>query len=308
MPLFSRRDFLKTSALAGTVAAWSPWPTSATPPEPPSPLLRADAATRPVSLAEIAVLDDASRLLLYTFEAPPQVVGTLMNRPDVYRIAGMVEADPEEVVDVLAGAAEAESYSAERTAFAMGWLAHRAATARLTTQEEVASDVASEAAVYRDAEILRALSGTPEPSAEADAEAIAGLFNGMWHRALIRLHTIKPDEGDVERWMSGLLDWHTADRDLWHRYAEAVARPDPETRRQHVTDVNFYAPSDRIIGLAETIRQGDLQAGYDIAAAAEAPGQSRYALALADAYGRLRAAAAFLDGNGSRQALLAERG
>ena len=87
---------------------------------------------RPVSLAEVAVLDDAMRLLLYGFEASPPVVGALMNRADVLRIAGTVEAEPEEVVDVLAGANEAERFGAERTAFAMGWLAHRAAAARLT--------------------------------------------------------------------------------------------------------------------------------------------------------------------------------
>ena len=130
----------------------------------------------------------------------------------------------------------------------------------------------------------------------------------MWHRALIRLHTLKPDEDAAEAWMTRLLDWHEADRDRWRRYAEAVARPDPEKRRRYVTEVNFYDPSDKIIGLAATIRQGDLRAGYDIPAAAEAPGESRYARALADAYGRLSAAAAFLDGNGARHALLADRG
>ena len=310
MTNFSRRDFLKTSALAGTVAAWSPWW-----PQGAAAMPFADPtgkAARAVSLAETAVLDDATRLLLYTFEAPPQAVGVLMNLPDVARAAGMVEAEPGEVADVLAGAAETESYGPERAAFAMGWFAHRAAAARLTTEEEAAMEAAPERAIYRDAEILRALSGSPEPDVQSgagtDPEALAELFGGMWQRALIRLHTLRPDEDDVENWMGRLLDWNEANHDRWRQYAEAVLQPDPEKRRRYVTDVDFYEPSDRLVQLAEAVRQGDLEAGYDIAAAVEAPGQSRYALALADAYGRLRAAADVFGGGGSRQALLADRG
>ena len=290
---WTRRDLLKAAGLASAGLALAP-PAFAR----GGGAARAFDALRVPALPAVGALDDALALYAYAVPMPARFAGAVLNHPDLVRTAGLLPATPPDAVallDAFRADHDAEG-AAEKAAFGAGWLAHRAATA------ELGGAASDEAAVYRAAEVLRDRGRGAGPGDPDDVEA---LFNAMWHRTMIRLHTLKPDERDVEGWMGRFVAWRREAEARARALAEAVAAPDPAARRRHTA--GFYDPADPVVALARRLERHELTAPPPLQAAIAEPGASAYARAVAAATRTLLQATAYVDGTAVAADLVALR-
>jgi hypothetical protein len=205
----------------------------------------------------------------------------------------------------------------QKLAFVLGWMGHRAADRQMKPVFRSADPDCprkpTDCSVYHDAFVLREVYGAGEqdpyspftaardpsqhPAAEAvQVEELEDLFGVIWQRTMIRMHTFKPDEDNVETWLEQLF---AARAELYvdiARYSEALLRPDPDKVKQFLQDVNFYDASDEIIRLARALQQGEAVPDPDIGNAVDAAAQgSHYAQALGKAMGYLKAASDYFE-------------
>ncbi len=195
-----------------------------------------------------------------------------------------------------------------KLAFILGWLTHRAADRQMKPifrEVEPGRPVSpAHSSVYQDAFIFhevyqsgkaspyhpQTFADTPDVAPGIDAAALEELIRVLLQRALIELHTLIPDDENIEGWLENLFDRQQrfyVDRE---RYAQAVANPDPEWVRRGIEEVNFYDRDEPIIQAARAIQHGQ-SAGVVAAVAAEA--RSHYAQALKMGCGYILAASDF---------------
>jgi hypothetical protein len=296
----SRRTFLKAGALSGAALLTGGWADALAAPLVAGGAPRNESA---LSLTRVAVLDDALRLWLYGFDHSAWVVGRVLNQIDVARTAALLPATPAEVADLLVVpratyAAEAAEMAnrvqppprtAERVAFGLGWLGFHAAAAPLGTPD-------AGAALARDATVVR--SYAPGGADGADAEAVESLLDLLWHRALVKLHTLRPDAGDVDGWIHRYVEYADALAARHARLAEAVAggaSPGP----------GFLDVSDPVVAAARELRFGAADRPVPVEALLAAPGASRYARAVTAATRALQAGARYVEGEIDAPALVA---
>ena len=290
---WTRRDLLKAAGLASAGLAV---PALARP-ALAGPGGAALDALRVPSIPAVGALDDALALYAYAAPMPARFAGAVLNHSDLVRTASLLPATPPDAVallDAFRADHDAEG-AAEKAAFGAGWLAHRAALS------ELGGAASDEAAVYRAAEVLRDRGRGGAGSAD-DVEA---LFDAMWHRTMIRLHTLKPDDQGVEAWMGRFVAWRREAEARARALAEAVATPDPAARRRYTA--GFYDPADPVVALARTMERHELTAPPPIRAALAAPGASAYACAAAAAARTLLQATAYVDGTAAADDLVALR-
>ena len=195
-----------------------------------------------------------------------------------------------------------------KLAFILGWLTHRAADRQMKPifrEVEPGRPVSpAHSSVHQDAFIFhevyqsgkanpyhpQTFADTPDVAPGIDAAALEELIRVLLQRALIELHTLIPDDENIEGWLENLFDRQQrfyVDRE---RYAQAVANPDPEWVRRGIEEVNFYDRDEPIIQAARAIQHGQ-SAGVVAALAAEA--RSHYAQALKMGCGYILAASDF---------------
>ena len=292
---WTRRDLLKAAGLASAGVALAP-PAFARPALAGGGGAVLDALRVP-ALPAVGALDDALALYAYAVPMPARFAGAVLNYPDLVRTAGLLPATPPDAVALLdAFRADHDApAAAEKAAFGAGWLAHRAATA------ELGGAASDEAARYRAAEVLRDRGRGGVGSAD-DVEA---LMEAMWHRTMVRLHTLKPDDQDVEGWMGRFVAWRREAEAEARALAEAIAAPDAAVRRRHTA--GFYDPADPVVALARTMERHELTAPPPLRAALAEPGASAYARAAAAAARTLLQATAYVDGTAAADDLVALR-
>jgi hypothetical protein len=178
-------------------------------------------------------------------------------------------------------------------------------------------DSPTDCSVYHDVFVFRAVyaAGAEEPYAGAvltrEAESLPrgnlppaeleDLLRAILQRALIGLHTFRPDADHIEDWIDGLLGLGQQFRVNVARYAEALAEPDPEKVRRFIEEPNFYDPADPVIALARSIQKGQpLQTPVTDALAASTQG-SHYSRALVRACNYLAVASDYFQGHISEQ-------
>ena len=290
-PGTSRRAVLKAGALSGAALFTTGWASLGA--TPPATALAGGAAAVP-SLARIAAVDDAVRLWLYSFDSPAWVVGRVLNRIDIARVAAILPATAAEVADLLEGAratyaaevadpsqkAVAPPQTAERVAFGLGWLAHHAAEGPL------GGPAGDDARLARDAAVLQ--SYMFDGAAPPDADSVESLYDVMWHRALVRLHTLKTDESDVEAWIHRFMGFVEADEDRRAQIAAAAGGAGAGT--------DFLDPADPVIATTRRLRVGAVREPVPVLALLDAPGASRYARAVAEATRALLSGAQYITG------------
>jgi hypothetical protein len=206
---------------------------------------------------------------------------------------------------------EEGDWLAEKLAFVLGWLCHRAADLqmkpifRAVDAESVESP--TDCSVYHDVFLFREVYGAgrhepyvpdslevrPESSAATQAfqtTEVEGALRSLWQRALIGMHTFIPDEEDVDGWLERLFKLRQQFYVDIRRYAEAFANPNPHKVQRFILDVKFY-DSDPLIRLARSIQNGTPDTSIDLQIALEAAAtQSQYAQALRRGYIYLQAA------------------
>jgi hypothetical protein len=135
------------------------------------------------------------------------------------------------------------------------------------------------------------------PRTEA-AAALERHFQTLLRRALIAMHTIKPDPEHIHDWLERLLDGLQTFPKSLHQYAELNAEWDPDKVRKYLVEKRFYGRDDVLIRLARDVQRGATVAPQQVVEACEATGRShsRYARALAKAIDYLVAAGELFDG------------
>ena len=280
-----------------------------------TPLLSPAAATAPPAgsgLTAIAAVDDAVRLARHDVRASEttrRVLGQNVNLEspgNVALTASGLRVAPEAVVGMIAryrdGRPHDDAEAADlRLAFALGWLAHRAARAGLAPAYAGAAPDPAERAAYHDAAVLRGRSASAAPGGAVDP--VERLFQEFGGRMLTRFHTLNPDYDDVPGWVGRLADRRRERFAFLARLARAYQAPDPDKQRRYVTDPNVYDPDDVAVRAARALQAGT--AATVDPAVSEADGPSLYARAVGRGYANLMAADAVLRGDASAGDLVA---
>jgi hypothetical protein len=191
---------------------------------------------------------------------------------------------------------------AEKLAFVLGWLCHRAADLQMKpifrAVDGDCTERPTDCSVYHDVFLFREVYGagkhepyvpdsldvTPASSAATrvfQAPEVEGALRSMWQRALVAMHTFVPDQEDVDGWLERVFAMRQQFYVDIRRYAEAFANPDPDKVQRFLVDVNFYEDSDSLVRLARSIQEGTPDTTIDLPMAVEAAAsQSQYAQAL----------------------------
>lgn len=308
--MMNRRHFLTHTAAAGAGLALG-LPALA---RSASSFARAaDALAAGTHLTPLLLVDDAVRLTLVNPSISGDLKTAMIEHQAFARVSGALSRSEQDVVALLTtirdGWATRDGLPVEnhevhgdmlepKLAVAAGWLAHRAA--QQTIYGDAAVTLDDDRAVYHDVTLLQAVHQSEpvaSPETTVSVEALAQLFQMMYLRTYMRMHTIDPDFDDVEGWILRVVQWNNDLEPLTRRYAEAYVQPDAAKVRRYVQAPNFYAPSDPLIRLARSLHQGLTQSAIDLdEAVAAASTQSQYARALGQAYRTLASVGAFLDG------------
>jgi hypothetical protein len=160
-----------------------------------------------------------------------------------------------------AGLDAASARPAEAKALAV-WLG-----ARLSRHASASWGAAEDAAVLK----VRGPQGT------ATAKDFELYLNAIDYRCRIAFHTLAPEEGDIHRWLEGVIRWSRAIGDYKAKLAAALASP---------SGAAFASTADPLIRIALAIRAGRIVNPESLAGARPS---TPYGQALAAALGSLRA-------------------
>jgi hypothetical protein len=230
-------------------------------------------------------------------------------------------------VDLIAWAAEQAADQTGRPdemvqrklAFVLGALTHRAAD-RLTKPitncwkgQPDAADAggdANESKIMQDIFVFKEvfahgqgpgaepfMPGLIEPAGSESAFQAERFFRLMLRRALISMHTIRPDSKDIHHWLDAFFENLQTFPKRIEQYAHLAAEWDPAKVRRYLIEKNFYRRTDALIELARDVQRGSTVSPAQVVEALQATDKthSRYARALAKAMDYLLAAGELFD-------------
>lgn len=266
------------------------------------------------NITHTAILDDCFRLMAAHDKVCDAFREVMRDQVRFARLGGITRRGDFHSVGLLTSIRErwdgrsADDKLEPKLAFILGWLTHRAADRQMKPvfrEVEPGRPVSpAQSSVYQDAFIFhevfqsgnaspyhpQTFADTPDVAPGIDAAALEELIRVLLQRALIELHTLIPDDENIEGWLENLFDRQQrfyVDRE---RYAQAVANPDPEWVRRGIEEVNFYDRDEPIIQAARAIQHGQ---SADVVAAVAAEASSHYAQALKMGCGYILAASDF---------------
>lgn len=281
------------------------------------------------NITHTAIVDDCARLALHDRRIGEPFQQVLREQLEIARLGGITRSGDRFTADLLERFRRrwpeegGEEGLRRKLAFVLGWLCHRAADRQMKPiWRSMPSQTASptECSIYHDVFLFRevyrcghrgpyspqVLEEAPDRSATDGSrqDEVEQLLRTYWRRALLSLHTFKPDSDDIEGWLERLFDARQRFRVEIRRYAEALANPDPQKVRRFIEEVNFYDASEPLIRFARSVQRGAPEESIDLDEAFEAAAEgSQYARALRRGLGYLRAGSAFFEGRLERDVL-----
>jgi hypothetical protein len=275
-------------------------------------------------ITHLAICDDAARLSALHPHLHPRFVELFATHRDAVHL-GAITRSADKWTPQLIGWARAEfakpagqraPWCAEKLAFALGALTHRAADRLMKPIIWCWHDPASggdpvEATIHQDIFILREVYGggvgehaapfnvailqNPATPAEAKFEEYARV---VFRRLLISLHTFAPDSDNMQHWLSELFErLQTFPLDL-RQHARIAAEWDAVKVQRYLIAKRFYDRDDPVIQVARRMQQGVVTtpAAVVTALAGTSDASSRYARALRKALDYLLAATELFEG------------
>ncbi|MFW6161822.1 MAG: hypothetical protein ACODAJ_03580 [Planctomycetota bacterium] len=257
-------------------------------------------------ITHTAVVDDCARLAVHAPDMCGAVKLCLAEHRDVARLGGITRHGDRHTVGLLTSLRDRwppgeDTSLAPKLAFVLGWLAHRAADRQMKPLfrrlDPDCPRSPTDCSVYHDVCVLGEVYGPGTrfpPELLGDPHAAEDALCAAWQRMLLRMHTFIPDDQAVESWLDQVIALRQRLRVDLRRYAEALARPDPEKVRRFLTEPCFYHAADPLLLLARALQRDEAPPmGLTEALAAEP--RSHYARAVRRAYGYVQAASAFFD-------------
>jgi hypothetical protein len=283
------------------------------------------------NITHTAVMDDAFNLMLASGRITDAFKAAGKNHRRFGQLAGVTRSGDRFTIDLLeryreswpAKARKAESETIEaRIAFVLGWLCHRGTDREFKpifrSFDPEGNLSPTDCSVYHDAYLFRELymneqefsktmfEGDMNGVAAADVvdvPALLELFRVSLKRVLIEMHTFIPDQEDIDGWLDKLQSLQQKFYVDSERYAEAVARPDPDKWRKFIEDINFYDRSESLLVLTKGLRQGNSATLEELDAALKGEPKSHYARAVRKSYQYIESASLFFDGEIDRNGL-----
>jgi hypothetical protein len=283
-------------------------------------------------LAHAAVYDDVRRLALRD-EGYPEAFHTALREHSGYGRAGSITRGMfYHVVPLLdrvrAAWAPGNESAAQRLAFALGWISHRAADRHIKAMAVVTDpafyepdgtgvgisrpriwhDLVLYDAVYEGgrsgvmpAHLFSRDAGDHPAAAAFDVTALEPVVQAEWAGELAALHSGVGEADYLEARLDAFLDARPEYYVPLDDYADRIERPFPEEEQRFVRTAHFYDADDPLVALARA-PEGE---GGSVAAARAAvgPASSQYAVILERAMAYVDAAAAYWRGEASTDAV-----
>ncbi len=284
-------------------------------------------------IAHLGICDDTFRLALLHPQVPPTFKQLMTAHRDVAHLGAVTRSADiwsAEVIDwarrQLAGSGgdeavgEQDPLAQQKLAFVLGALTHRSAdrlTKPITRCWGSGDDLgkaggdANESKVMQDIFVFREVYGcgagphadpfteaTLKPSVTEGQAALEETFRVLLRRALIAMHTLKPDWDDIHNWLTALLKGLQTFPKGLDQYAQLAAEWDQAKVKKYLIDKHFYCREDPVIRLARDIQHGSTvtpEAACSALADTDRT-HSRYARALAKAMEYLLAAGELFEG------------
>ena len=325
-----RRNFLKITGLAGAGIALNGLVTSAfahSGINDSNSVKRVNSYFLPVILIDDVIsIVSASKTIMepirhcLTYHTP-RPTGRI-TYTDLARLGRVVQpGNEEDMIDLLDDTwskwdmrhdSQRNSALPEKLAFFSGWLMLRGLDNHLGENYAQEASIAGainpyDIGIYQDTHLLREFLISKQGDdalnniSNVSVDDIADAFNVMGWRSLIKIHTFEPDADDPLGWSERLIRWHRTRNDLSQRYAQAYHSPDPDLKKRYIDDIHFYDREDPIIKRARAFQNGTVQpTDFDLKAAGYGDeihrfrGQSKYALAMADAWFNIKHLNAYL--------------
>lgn len=275
-------------------------------------------------ITHLAICDDVVRLAKRHPEVHPYFNEVLAAHPDDAGLGATTRSADRWTVDLIVWARkevarpteERDKHLAQKLAFVLGALTHRAADRLMKpilayARQREGDEGFVEATIHCDIFAFKEVYGEgegphagpfskvvlQEPGTEA-ARRFEEYFRVLWRRQLIAMHTFSPDRSDVHEWLNRLF---VAMQDFpmeLSRYARIAAEWDPSKVKRYLEDTHFYSREDALVQAARGIQRDHPIPAADVVAALAATTNesSRYARALAKGLTYLIAASRLYEG------------
>ncbi len=283
------------------------------------------------NITHTAVMDDAFNLMLISNRFSDAFKQAGKNHRRFGQLAGVTRSGDRFTIDLLeryrtswpggSGDSGADTLGA-KIAFILGWLCHRATDRQFKpvfrSFDPEGKLSPTDCSVYHDAFLFRELymneaefspsmfernMDSVAASKVVDAPSLLELFRVSLKRILIEMHTFIPDQEDIDGWLEKL---HSLQQTFYvdsERYAEVVARPDPEMIRRFIEEINFYDRSEPFLVLTRNLRNGKETTNDQLESALTAGTKSHYAQAVQRSFQYIEAASLFFEDDLDRDGL-----
>ncbi len=291
-------------------------------------------------ITHIAVYEDLARIALSIPEICDPFKTCLQNHYDSGLLGSASRGNSDYAVPILEkykdewDSAHSDHEVQITIAYAIGWLAHRAADTGFSLAFEAAEAdpnplyTSGNCRVYQDAMTFRKVyDGGKQPSlspkesfsqatfdfnmrshpasGSIDIAITEPFLTRMWQADMIKKHLFLEQEDDFGLWVDTFVERYQALTEDVRRFEEAYNNPDPELTRRYYDQDNYYDDSDDIIRYVRAIQKGQ-EPGLDLKNSVEkAKDQSLYAQVLRLGYFYLKGASDYFTGDIEKMTLLA---
>ncbi len=234
-------------------------------------------------IAHLGICDDVFRLARVHPDIDPlfkRLMDTHLEAAHMGSITRQADFWSVRIIDQLGQAhrdGEPDGRACEKLAFILGALTHRSADRHTKPITKCWAGVdasgggseANESKIIQDIFVFREVYGQGKgedagpfpheilhvPTTEAETRFEA-YMRVLWQRALIGMHTFKPDTGNIDTWLDAFFDGLQTFPKSLAQYAELNANWDPAKVKKYLTDKHFYDRADELIVQARTIQAG----------------------------------------------------
>ena len=291
-------------------------------------------------ITHIAIYEDLARIALSIPEICAPFKTCIQNQYDSGLLGGASRGNSDHVVPILEKYKDDwDSVKSDREvqikiAYAIGWLAHRAADTGFSSAFKAAEAdsnplyTSDSCRIYQDAMTFRKVyGGGKKPSlspkemfsqatfdynmrshpatGSIDVAITEPLLSRMWQADMLKKHLFLEQEDNFDLWVDTFVERYQAMTEDVRRYEKAYNNPDPELTRRYYEQDNYYDESDDIIRYVRAI-QDDQEPGLDLKKSVEkAKDQSLYAQVLRLGYSFLKGASDYFTGDIDKTTFLA---
>ena len=201
----------------------------------------------------IAAINDTIHLLQLEGELSDTLKQALTARPDLARMGSLTARRSGSLSGFLTKLKTAGSQENDSLAH----LAMIAGAAMFSGVEQVLGKLhtnkaneSTEKAIYHDVAVLQGISEGSKGALNLDGvseQEVISIFEMMWHRSLIKLHTTKPDLTDTQAWILRFSDFVENQKEVYKAYAAAYLKKKPDQYEKYVVRPNIYNVNDDLL-------------------------------------------------------------